>query len=120
MAIGNPFTKMFSDKRQWREYQARIAALPRPHREAANAVEHYLLRVGAVFVSEGDALLEMLGDLADLFEQSAADGSTVRAVVGDDPAAFIEDFLSNYPAGQWLTKERTRLAEAIERAEESS
>lgn len=116
MAIGESITRMISEKKQWRQQKARLAALPRPHRDAAEAVEHYLLRVGAVFVNDGDALLAMFGDLADLFEQAAADDTAIRDLVGEDPVAFVEDFLANYPSGSWLTKERARLNESIDRA----
>lgn len=113
----NPISRMIGEKKQWRQYKARIAALPRPHRDAAEAVEHYLMRVGAVFVSDPQGLMQMFDDLAELFEQSAADGTPVRDIVGDDPVAFVEDFITNYPSGRWLTKERERLNEAIEKAE---
>ena len=113
----NPISRMIGEKRQWRQYKARVAELPQPHRAAAEAVEHYLMRVGAVFVSDAQGLMQMFDDLADLFEQSAADGTPVRDIVGDDPVAFVEDFITNYPSGRWLTKERERLNEAIEKAE---
>jgi DNA-binding ferritin-like protein (Dps family) len=41
----------------------------------------------------------------------------VRDVVGGDPVEFAEAFLSNYPAGSWITRERDRLTRAIEEAE---
>ena len=118
MAIGNPISRMIGEKRQWREYRARVTALPPSHRAAAEAIERYLLRVGAVFVGDGNALLEMFDDLSNLFEQAVADEPSVRDLVGDDPVAFVEDFLTNYPSGSWLTKERSRLAEAVDEAEE--
>ena len=62
----------------------------------------------------------MLEDLADLFEQSAANGTPIREVVGEDPVEFAEAFLRNYPEGQWIVRERKRLTSAIERAEEES
>ena len=34
----------------------------------------------------------MLEDLADLFEQAAADGTPIREIVGDDPVEFVEAF----------------------------
>jgi hypothetical protein len=37
-------------------------------------------------------------------------------VVGDDPVAFVEVFIQNYPAGGWIRRERERLASAIDRA----
>ena len=57
----------------------------------------------------------MLEDLADLFEQSAMNGTTVRAVVGEDPVEFAETFLQNYSEGQWINKERERLTDTIDR-----
>lgn len=37
----------FGDKRRWREYRARVAALPADCSIAAEAVERYLLHFGA-------------------------------------------------------------------------
>jgi Protein of unknown function (DUF1048) len=55
-------------------------------------------------------------DLIDLFEQSAASGTPIREIVGEDPVEFIEAFVRNYPKGQWIIRERERLTNAIERA----
>ena len=57
----------------------------------------------------------MFEDLADLFEQSAADGTPIRDVVGQDPVEFAEAFLANYPGGSWISRERERLTDAIDR-----
>jgi DNA-binding ferritin-like protein (Dps family) len=57
-----------------------------------------------------------IGDLIDLFEQSAANGTPIRQIVGEDPVEFIETFVRNYPKGQWIIRERERLTNAIERA----
>lgn len=100
------------EKRRWRECQARIKTLPADYRTATQAVERYLMHFGAV--SKGEVLVRMTEDLADLFEQAAADGTPVRAIVGDDPVAFAETFLANYSEGQWINKERRRLAAAID------
>jgi DNA-binding ferritin-like protein (Dps family) len=58
----------------------------------------------------------MYADLIDLFEQSAANGTPIRAIVGEDPVDFIETFVRNYPKGQWIIRERERLTNAIARA----
>jgi DNA-binding ferritin-like protein (Dps family) len=55
----------------------------------------------------------MFDDLLDLFEQSAADGTPIREIVGEDPVEFLEAFVQNYPDGQWRLKERKRLNNAI-------
>jgi len=104
----------FGDKKRWREYKARKKRLPANYRTAIEALERYLTYFGAI--TKGDVLMSMLEDLADLFEQSAANGTPIRAVVGDDPVEFAETFLRNYAEGQWINKERARLTEAIDRA----
>ncbi len=105
-------TKLVGDKRRWRAYQARTRRLPEPYRIAIDALERYLLVFGP---SDGEGVLTMVDDLADLFEQSAAAGTPVRAVVGDDPLEFAEAFLKNYPEG-WTGQERRRLIAAIDHA----
>jgi DNA-binding ferritin-like protein (Dps family) len=115
MRIPDLATKVIGDKRRWRQYKARVAQLPPNHRAAATGVERYLMYAGGV--SDGETAMRMLEDLADLFEQSAANGSSVRAVVGDDPVEFVEAFIRNYDEGSWLRKERERLVKAIDGAE---
>ncbi len=109
-------SKMIDEKRRYRQYKARIEQLPADYRTAVAALERYMNYLGGL--GDGASILSMLDDLADLFEQGAADGIPVREIVGDDPVEFAETFLSNYPKGQWITRERERLTTAIERAEE--
>jgi len=99
-------------KKQYRQYKARIKALPPNYRTAIEALDRYLMYFGAV--TKGDTLLVMLEDLLVLFEQSAADGTTVRAIVGADPVEFVDSFLANYAEGQWINKERKRLVDSID------
>lgn len=102
------------EKKRWRSYKSRVRQLPPPYRIAVAGLERYLLYFGAI--ANGDVLIRMVEDLLALFEQSAADGTPIRDVVGADPVEFAEDFLRNYSDGQWINKERARLAEAIERS----
>ena len=105
-------SKMITDKRRYRQYKARTKQLPANYHAAIEALERYLTYFGAI--TKGDVLMSMLEDLADLFEQSAASGTSVRDVVGQDPVEFAETFLQNYSEGQWINKERKRLTKAIE------
>jgi DNA-binding ferritin-like protein (Dps family) len=104
----------FGDKKRWWAHRERVKQLPDNYRTAIEALERYLTYFGGV--SRGDVLMTMLEDLADLFEESAANGTPIRAIVGDDPVEFAETFVRNYADGQWINKERTRLTEAIDRA----
>lgn len=101
-------------KRRYRQYKARTARLPANYRAAVDALERYLMYFGPS--GQADSLQSMLDDLADLFEQSAADDTPVRAIVGEAPVEFAEEFLRNYPGGSWISKERERLSDAIDRA----
>ncbi len=114
--ISKVISTVIGDKRRWRAYKARVALLPPNYRTAVDAIERYLMQFGAI--TKGDILVSMLEDLADLFEQSAANQTPIREIVGDDPVEFAETFLENYSEGQWINKERKRLVDAIERAEE--
>lgn len=114
MSITDSLSRMIGDKRRWRAYKARSRQLPQSHRTAIEAIERYLMYLGP---ADGDAAATMFEDLVDLFEQAAADGTPVRAIVGDDPVEFVEAFKQNYFTGGWVTREHQRLVEAIERAE---
>jgi DNA-binding ferritin-like protein (Dps family) len=108
-------TGSLEQKKQWRQYKARVEALPEPYRGAAKAVERYLMYAGGVV--DGDTIVQMYADLADLWERAVADGTSVRDLVGDDPATFAEEFAAAYNGQQWIAKERDRLNKAIDEAE---
>ncbi len=102
------------DKKRWRQYKARAKALPEPYREAVAGIERYLMYFAP---TSGENLIRMVEDLADLFEQGVADGTSVRGIVGDDPVQFVDDFVRNYNDGGWMRKQQDKLVEAIRRAE---
>ena len=108
-------TGSLEQKKQYRQDKARIEALPEPYAAAAKALQRYLMYYGGV--TDGGTLLKMFGDHADLWERAAADGTPVRAIVGDDPVEFAETFADAYTGKQWIDKERARLTEAIADAE---
>ena len=108
-------SKMITDKRRYRQYKTRTKQLPANYHAAIEALERYLTYFGAI--TKGDVLMSMLEDLADLFEQSAASGTSVRDVVGQDPVEFAETFAQAYVGKRWIDKERARLVQAIEDAE---
>jgi DNA-binding ferritin-like protein (Dps family) len=113
MVISRLISKVIGPKRRWWAYQARVRELPPNYRAAVDALERYLMLFGR---GDGAGWAEMLDHLAILFEQSAANGTPIREIVGDDPAEFVETFVQNYPEGQWITRERERLRNAMARA----
>ncbi|WP_113705091.1 DUF1048 domain-containing protein [Nonomuraea lactucae] len=106
-------TGSLEEKKRWRQYKARIKQLPENYRTAVEALERYLMHFGP---ADGTGAMAMYGDLADLFEQSAADGTPIRDIFGEDPVEFVETFMANYPLGQYRARERNRFTSAIARA----
>jgi len=113
---GGFISKVIGPKKRWRAYKARVRGLPPNYRAAVDAVERYLMH----FVpADGDGAASMFEDLADLFERTAADGTPIRTIVGEDPVEFAEAFAQNYSQGGYVpARERKRLTDAIARAEE--
>jgi len=108
-------TGSLEQKKQFRQYKARIEALPEPYGGVTKALQRYLMYYGGV--TDGDTIVKMFGDLADLWERAAADGTPVRAIVGEDPVEFAETFAQAYTGAHWIDKERARLTKSIEEAE---
>ncbi|WCB93315.1 hypothetical protein DSM104299_02028 [Baekduia alba] len=108
-------TGSLEQKKQYRQYKARIEALPEPYGTVAKALERYFMYYGGI--TDGDTAVKMMGDFADLWDRAVADGTPVRSIVGEDPVEFAETFVQAYAGTQWIDKERARLTKAIEEAE---
>jgi DNA-binding ferritin-like protein (Dps family) len=107
-------TGSLEQKKQYKQATARVEALPEPYRSAAKAFNRYFMYYGGY--TEGDTLVTMISDHADLWERAAVDGTPVRDIVGDDPVEFAETFAQAYSGKEWIDKERARLAKAIDTA----
>ncbi|MFF1699361.1 DUF1048 domain-containing protein [Streptomyces sp. NPDC058257] len=106
--------KAIGPKKHWRAYRARVKDLPESYRAAAEAIERYLMN----FVpTDADSNTSMFDDLADLFEQAAADATAIREIVGEDPVEFVDAFAQNYSQGGYVPdRARTQLTDAITQA----
>ncbi|MFF3845783.1 DUF1048 domain-containing protein [Streptomyces sp. NPDC002328] len=107
-------SKVIGPKKRWRAYKGRVKELPENHRAAVEAIERHLMH----FVpTDADSNASMFEDLADLFEQAAANGTPIREIVGDDPVEFVETFAQNYSEGGYVPpRAKKQLTEAVERA----
>ena len=106
-------TGSLEQKKQYKQAKARLDALPEPYLTAANACNRYLMYYGGV--TDGDTMVRMFEDLADLWERAAVDGTPVVEIVGDDPVDFAETFAQAYGGKRWIDKERARLVKEIDR-----
>jgi DNA-binding ferritin-like protein (Dps family) len=108
-------TGSLEQKKQYKLNKARIDALPEPYGTAAQALQRYFMYYGGF--TDGETLMTMMGDHVELWERAAADGTSVQAIVGEDPVEFAETFAQAYNGTQWIDKERARLIRSIEDAE---
>jgi DNA-binding ferritin-like protein (Dps family) len=106
-------TGSLDDKKAYRQYKARIGALPEPYRTAAKAFERYFMYNGGITDGDPGVMMTMLNDFADLWERAAVDETPVDDIVGDDPVAFAEAFAAAYAGKRWIDKERDRLTDTI-------
>jgi DNA-binding ferritin-like protein (Dps family) len=108
-------TGSLEQKKLYRQYMARMDALPEPYLSAATALFRYFMQTGNTPVD--DSALTMMGDFVELWERAAADNTPVRDIVGEDPVEFAEAFSQAYLGKSWVDKERERLNDAIAKAE---
>ncbi|NYE96692.1 DNA-binding ferritin-like protein (Dps family) [Psychromicrobium silvestre] len=104
-------TGSLEQKKQYKQAKARLDALPEPYLTVANAFNRYFMYYGGA--TEGDTIVRMYDDLADLWERAAVDGTPVSEIVGEDPVEFAESFAQAYGGKRWIDKERARLVEAV-------
>jgi len=107
-------TGPLEQKKQYRDAKKRIDALPEPYRSVANAQHRYTMYYGGI--TDGDTLVQIFLDLADLWERAAVDGTPIEDIVGDDPVEYAETYAEAYGGTQWVDKERARLVAAVEDA----
>ncbi len=107
----NPVNRFFTwaakvkrDKREYKSAQARIDALPEEYGYTYHKIEHYMWAHSG---GDGMDVLAIMRDVADLFEEGAAQGKGVLAVTGDDVAGFADELLRT--AKTWTGKRHDEL-----------
>lgn len=96
--------KMREEKKAYRAYRKRMAALPADFRQALQALEKYL----NYWAKDGQIYI-ILYSVLDMFEAAAADGLGVRDVVGTDITAFADSLIEENPEATWINNQREKL-----------
>ncbi|MGW6054124.1 DUF1048 domain-containing protein [Streptomyces sp. NPDC055189] len=94
--------------RDWKAFEARAAVLPDEHRVAWEQIKVCLLPHGDF---TGRNLLPILDAALGLLEETAADGQSVREVLGDD----IPGFCAALAGGEGARTYRDRWREQLNR-----
>lgn len=109
--------KVMGDKREYRRMTARIKALPQDYRFVYEKIQNYMWRFTA---GSGYDMIQVQGELLELFESGAAEGRPVLDVTGEDVAGFCDELLrqvKTYP-GQWRKQLNREVLKQAGRREE--
>ncbi|MEX1638841.1 DUF1048 domain-containing protein [Enterococcus sp. C1(2024)] len=97
--------KVVGDKKEYKEYKRRIAALPAEYRQVFQEIEKYAWHFSD---HSGANMFNALTDLLDLFEEGAANGTPIKNITGEKVCDFAETIV-NEVAGKWTDKQKEKL-----------
>lgn len=80
-------------KKQWRAHMARVKALPPDYQIVYKEIQRYLFKVGPIDLPDGP----LLPGIVDFFEEGAAAGKGVMALIGTNVAAFCDGLVKDSP-----------------------
>jgi DNA-binding ferritin-like protein (Dps family) len=93
------------EKREYREFEARVKALPKDFEAAYKEIQKYAYNVGLV-TNDWQIFVELL----EVFELATLDGNSVETIVGHDVAGFADVFFDKENGQKsWLDKHRQAL-----------
>lgn len=95
------FPRIAREKREYRQKQQRVNALPEEYRYVYHKIQQYMWGHSG---GSGMDMLPIFSDLLDLFETGAAEGKRVLDITGEDVAAFCDELLRN--AKTWTGNQR--------------
>jgi len=97
-----------TDKTAWRDYRARVEALPEGYRFVMEQIQKFLFSVAMDAQS-----VTVLQAILELFEEGVAAGRPVLEVTGDDVAGFARDVMTAIQAQTWAGKMGQQLNDRV-------
>jgi DNA-binding ferritin-like protein (Dps family) len=102
--------KVRREKREYKQLQAKVDALPKEYSYTYHKIEHYMWAHSG---GDGMDVIAIMTDVYDLFEAGAAQGRGVLDITGEDVADFADELLAN--AKTWTTNQHDALNRDIQR-----
>jgi DNA-binding ferritin-like protein (Dps family) len=108
--------KMLESKRAYRRQMARVDALPEDYGYVFRKIQNHMWMFAA---GSGYDMMQIHGELIELFEEGAANGKAVLEVTGEDVAAFCDELLKNARTytEDWRAKLNREIAEKLGRGD---
>lgn len=98
--------------RDWRAFDARVAALPRDYQEAWEQIKGHLVLRGDF---TGRNLTPVMEGVVGLLETTAVGGASAGEVLGDDIAGFCRELMDDEGAKDYRDRWREQLNNNVER-----
>lgn len=98
--------KVINEKKEWNLYRKRVKKLPKDYRNAMEGIQIYMFNF-----TGSPAIMQVLYDLLEMFEESVAEGKKVTNIVGNDLGAFCEDIFKAIPEENWIVNYKNKLKE---------
>ena len=98
--------------REWKAFQARAEALPADYRAAWEQIKVQLFPYSGF---SGRRLMPVLDSALELLEETAADGRSIREVLGDDIGGFCAALASGHGARSYRGRWREQLNRNVAR-----
>lgn len=102
------FDKLIGDKKRYRQFLKDMAALPAPYAATLDALQKYMWNF-----ANGGGFMDALEEILRMFQESASEQVPVSHVIGDDPVAFADNIMAQYPDDLWLVKYQNKLRKTI-------
>ncbi len=100
----NIIKRIREDKKEYRDYMARVQALPDGYQFVFEKMQGYMWSFAG---GDGLDMLKTQYELIALFEASAAEGKHVLEVTGEDVAGFCDGLMHGNKL--WIDRQRQKL-----------
>lgn len=100
----NPIKKIHEDKKEYKEYMARVKKLPKDYQFVYDKMQNYMWSFAG---DDGLDMLKTIYGVIDMFEEGVAEGKKVLELTGDDVAGFCDDLIQGNRL--WTDHQREKL-----------
>lgn len=100
----NYIKELIESKKRYKEYKNAKEQLPTDYAKAMDALEKYMFNF-----AKGDGFMEVIYQVLDLLVENSNDQVPLKQVIGEDPVAFADEIMAQYPDELWIVKMQNQL-----------
>lgn len=100
----NPIKKIWEDKKEFKEYEKRIQALPKDYQFVYDKMQNYMWGFAG---GTGMDMVKTIYGIVEMFEEGVAEGKHVLDITGKDVAGFCDELMKGNRL--WMDHQRNKL-----------